>query len=77
MFLVFLVLVVLVEMHLFQIRSPSDSSVDPLTVHMHEFPIKNSYSLVYTTPLKAMAGPAIIMDEVLFDEAEGYDDGFV
>ena len=49
-FLALLILVVLVEVNLFQVRSSGYTSVDPLAIYVCEFPIKYSYSIINGSP---------------------------
>ena len=64
-------LVVVVEIDLLEVGSPGDGGVEPLPGDERELVVEDGDGLVYGAALEGVAGPAVVMHEVLLDQADG------
>ena len=69
--LVLLALVVLVEEDLFEVRRPGYGGVEPLPGDVRELVVEDGDGFLYGAALEGVAGPAVVVDEVLLDQADG------
>ena len=69
--LVLLALVVVVEVDLLQVRGPGDRRVEPLPSDVRELVVEDGDGLVDVASLEGVAGPAVVVYEVLLDLMDG------
>ena len=65
--LLLLALFVVVEEHVLEVRSPGDGSVEPLPGGVRELVVKDGDGILDGAALQGVAGPTVVMHEVLLD----------